>query len=72
MQRVLKTALDPASPVRSQGDVKKLVAKDDDLLKLWEQIEVTLYFINLIFFSLKKKFLKIIRKLSRIPCLLEQ
>ena len=47
MQRVLKTALDPASPVRSQGDVKKLVAKDDDLLKLWEQIEVRLYFINL-------------------------
>ena len=61
MQRVLKTALDPASPVRSQGDVKKLVAKDDDLLKLWEQIEVRFSFIDLIF-SLKKKFLKIIRK----------
>ena len=49
MQRVLKTALDPASSVKSQGDVRKLVAKDDDHLKLWDQIEVSFYFINLIF-----------------------
>ena len=54
MQRVLKTALDPAFPVRSQGDVKKLVAKDDDLLKLWEQIEVRFSFIDLIFLVSKR------------------
>jgi len=43
MQRVLKSALDPSSPVKSQGDVKKLIARDDDLLKLWAQIEVRFF-----------------------------